>query len=584
SGDEPHYLLITYSLLHDRDLKVQNNYGARDYRSFYDGKVEPRLAFGTAYPVHGIGVPLLLLPGFAAGGLWGVLVTEAALAALLLTAIYGAALRLTSSPSAALFALTAFGLTSPALFLSVSAYPELPAALAVALALRRLLDREPPGALAASIWALALGALPFFHVKFLPLGALLVAAFACRFVRAGWPFLRALALGVGISSVSFLFFSFSTTGSFDPTASYGRQRIFLDRIPIGIAGLLFDQEFGLLLNAPVYLLGLAGIVTLFRRSRLLGGFSLLAVLAISIPGAAHPLWSGGTSAPARFLFPALPLMAVAAASLLEREGDIGVGRWAPWLLASSVGIALSMLLLPGGPYFLNGRDGRGQVWEALSSSWDLTDTLPSLVRSDPRSLATAAGLGLLVLMALGAQVRRLRGLRAAPLAALLLLAVWALDWAGPSRSRDLEPHWVSDIMNDLSRSAGERFIALPSYERLSPEAIAARVSLPLEAFPDDGDPRHWWSREYALPAGRFRLSGAPPVGVTFYNGAGVFQSDGLVFSSDVALGRFRLRARHLFEPPRIFLLEPRRSKLTALATISIGASFDQRLHALDDEV
>jgi hypothetical protein len=200
---------------------------------------------------------------------------------------------------------------------------------------------------------------------------------------------------------------------------------------------------------------------------------------------------------------------------------------------------------------------------------------------------TAAGLGLLLLLALGAQVRRTRGLPVAPLAALLLLAAWAVDWAGASRSRNLEAHFVSDIMNRLARKEGERFVALPSRERLSREALAARVSLPLEAFPDDGDPRHWWSREYSLPAGRFRLSGAPPVGVTFYNGAGVFQSDGLLFSSDVALGRFRLRARHVFEPPRIFLVEARPSKLTALATISIGSTGSTgnlRLHALDDEV
>lgn len=581
SGDEPHYLLITYSLLHDLDFEVQNNYGARDYRSFYDGKVEPQLAVGTPYPVHGIGVPLLLLPGFAVGGLYGVLATEAAIAAFLLAAIYEAALRLTASPSAALFALAGFGLTSPALFLSVSAYPELPAALAVALSLRRLLDPESPSAFAAFSWTLALGALPFFHIKFLPLAGLLIAAFAYRFARERRSTLLSLVAGTAVSAASFLFFVFFTTGSLDPTASYGRTRIFLDRVPLGVEGLLFDQEFGLLLNTPVYLLGLAGLVTLFRRSRVLGAFALLALLAIWIPGAAHPLWSGGTSAPARFLFPALPLMMVAAASLLEREREIGVGRWAPWLLASSVGVGLSMLFLPGGPYFLNGRDGRGQVWEALSSSWDLTDYLPSLVRADPRSLASATGLSLLLLLVLVAQIRRARGFPLAPLSGMLLLAAWAHDRTGVSRSRELEPHWASHVMRHLSVGAEESFLALPSFERLTREALTERVSLPLDALSGDGDPRHWWSRTYSLPAGRFRLSGAPPIGITFYNGEGAIQSDDLVFSSQVALGRFRLRARNLFEPPRLFLVEPRPSALEALSTIPAAGL---RLHSLDDEV
>ena len=584
SGDEPHYLLMTYSLLHDFDLAVQNNYGAEDYRSFYQGKIGPRLVAGTPYSVHGVGVPLLLAPGYAALGLFGVLLTEALISALLLRALYLASLKITASPSVSLAAVAGFGLTSPALFLSVSAYPELPAALVAALAVLRLLDSESPAASAAFGWTLALGALPFFHLKFLPLAGILNVAFVYQFGRRRKSPLAWLALGAAVSLLSFLLFTFLTLGSFDPTVSYGRQRIFLARVPLGIAGLLFDQEYGLLLHAPVYLLGFAGIVTLFRRNALLGTVSLLVLLSVAIPGAAHPLWSGGTSPPARFLFPALPLMAIAAAALLEREREIGAGRWASWLLATSVPLGLSMVFLPGGPFFLNARDGTGRIWEALSTSWNLPDYLPSIVRADPRSLATAAGLFLLVLLAIGAQIRRARGFRVAPLFGALLLAAWAHDRTGLSRSRELEPHWVSRVMDRLSRGGKEGFLALPSFERLSRPALAARVSLPLEALSGDGDPLHWWSRAYSLPAGRFRLSGAPPTGITFYNGEGAFQSDDLVFTSEVALGRFQLRARNLFEPPRIFLLAPRPSSFEGLVALATLSDEGLRFHALDEEV
>ncbi|MGH9392458.1 MAG: hypothetical protein ACRD1Z_22880, partial [Vicinamibacteria bacterium] len=195
SGDEPHYLLMTYSVLHDFDLAVQNNYGAEDYRSFYQGKIGPRLAAGTPYSVHGIGVPLLLLPGYAAFGLFGVLLTEALISALLLRAIHQTSLRITASPSASLAAVAGFGLTSPALFLSVSAYPELPVALVAALAVLRLLDPESPRAVAAFGWTLALGALPFFHLKFLPLAGILIAAFAYQFGRRRESSLAWLAFG-----------------------------------------------------------------------------------------------------------------------------------------------------------------------------------------------------------------------------------------------------------------------------------------------------------------------------------------------------------------------------------------------------
>jgi hypothetical protein len=578
SGDEPHYLLITYSLLHDRDFEVQNNYSALDHQHFYRGKIEPRLASGTPYSVHGIGLPLLLLPGFAAFGLIGVLLTEALLSALLLCAIYQASLRMTSSASASLAAALGFGLTSPALFLSVSAYPELPAALIASLTVLRLSKSDSGRGLSIFGYSLALGALPFFHVKFLPLAVLLIAAFA--FELKGKRLRVWLAAGAGISMGAFLLFTLVTFGSLDPTASYGRQRIFLDRVPLGIAGLLFDQEYGLLLHAPFYLLGFAGIVTLFRRRASWGLLTLLALLSISIPGAAHPLWSGGTSPPARFLLPALPLLSIAAAALLSREREIGVGRLAPWLFASSIVLALSMLFLPGGPFFLNARDGTGRIWEALSTPWNVADYLPSLVRADLRSIASACALFVFFLAAVGAQILRIRGIAAASVAGVLLLGAWAHDITGVPHSTDLEPHWVSRVMHNLSERGEGHFLALPSFETLSGESLAAQVSLRLEAFPDDGDPRHWWSRAYSLPAGRFRLSGAGPEGVTFFNGESAFQSGSLEFSSAVALDRFRLRARRPAEPPRLFLLEPRPPTLVAVATL---AGDGARLHAVDDE-
>jgi hypothetical protein len=410
-------------------------------------------------------------------------------------------------------------------------------------------------------------------VKFMPLGAILLAALAYRFGRSVWP--------AAVSLASFLLVTFLMFGSFDPTASYGRQRLFLAGVPRGIAGLLFDQEYGLLLHGPFYLLGLAGIVTLFRRSPLLGATSLIAFLAVLVPGAAHPLWSGGTSPPARFLFPALPFLAIGAGALLGREREIGVGRWAPALLAWTIALGFSMLFLPGGPFFLNARDGSGRVWEALSSSWSLPDYLPSLIASDPRSIVSVAGLVAILAAAILAQLRKTRGFPSATLLGALLLGAWAHDRTGVPRSKELETRWVSRVLHRLADGSGENFLALPAFERISLENLLERVSLPLKAAPDDGDPRHWWSRAYALPAGRYRVAGAPPVGITFYNGEAAFASDDPVFETRIAFGRFRLRARNLFELPRLFVLEPRRASEVALATLPAGRL---RLHALDDEV
>ena len=40
-GDEPHYLAATQSLLHDFDLKVENNYANGDYLQYFPGHLEP---------------------------------------------------------------------------------------------------------------------------------------------------------------------------------------------------------------------------------------------------------------------------------------------------------------------------------------------------------------------------------------------------------------------------------------------------------------------------------------------------------------------------------------------------------------
>jgi hypothetical protein len=579
SGDEPHYLLVTYSLLHDRDLEVQDNYAQEDYRHFYGGTIGAHLGEGTRYSVHGVGVSLLLLPGFALGGLAGVAVTEALVAALLLGAIYSLAFELTGSGKAASFGATAFGLTSPALFLSVSAYPELPAALVVTLAARRLVREDVPSARTALLWSLLLGVLPFFHVKFVPLAALLFAALVLRFGLRLRPSLYGLVAGAALSLLAFLLFSFWTAGSFDPTASYGRQRVFLDRIPLGTAGLLFDQEFGLLPSSPVYLLGLAALASLLRRKRILGVVALLAFLAVLIPSAAHPLWTGGSSPPARFLFPGLPLLMVAAACLVAREPEAGIGSWAPSLLAVSLALSFAMLFLSGAPLYLNARDGRGQVWEALSSSWDLADYLPSLVEADSRSLFVAVGLGFVVLAAIAAQAA-LRRLRLPAFAVVLLLGAWAQDLTGVSRSRDLEAPWTLEAMRGLG--GRETFAALPSFQPLSRERVADALALPLLPDPRESDPTSWWSGPYLIPAGRFEVSGIESAAIELYNGEGCFSKGEASFSSNVALGRFRVRAFSLAGAPRLRMREPLPALAEAQRTVALAPG--SRLHGLDDEV
>ena len=75
-GDEPHYLVITQSLLADGDLRIENNHRRGDYRAYTALELKPdflkRGVDGQIYSIHAPGVSVLVLPAFALAGYPGV--------------------------------------------------------------------------------------------------------------------------------------------------------------------------------------------------------------------------------------------------------------------------------------------------------------------------------------------------------------------------------------------------------------------------------------------------------------------------------------------------------------------------------
>lgn len=72
TGDEPHYMLMSYSIIHDRDLDLENNYRNRDFSIYcLYNELTPQLAIrnrgGHWYSRHNIGLPILITPFFWLG-------------------------------------------------------------------------------------------------------------------------------------------------------------------------------------------------------------------------------------------------------------------------------------------------------------------------------------------------------------------------------------------------------------------------------------------------------------------------------------------------------------------------------------
>jgi hypothetical protein len=113
----------------------------------------------------------------------------------------------------------------------------------------------------------------------------------------------------------------------------------------GLTGLLVSPGKGLFVYAPVLLLGIVGMVPLFRRDR--GVFVLIAVLAAVRPlfYAKWAIWHGGVGWGPRFLLPLCVLLIVPAAEAVR--ADRHWRRVMPWRVLGAVfavvGVALSLL-------------------------------------------------------------------------------------------------------------------------------------------------------------------------------------------------------------------------------------------------
>ena len=397
TGDEPHYLVIATSVLRDGDVELANDYDDEHYREFYQGSLEPRhtkyTATGHHYPIHGLGTSLLVAPAFAIAGTAGARATVLAITALGAGFLWSAVRRTTAGQAAAWVALAVLVLQVPFATQSAAIYPD-PVAAAVSCfslwMLCRIERAEPVSTPQFALFGLALSTLPWLHIRL----SLIAAAFGAAVVllalgrridanRLAW-FLALPAIGAALWMAS----SYVMFESPNPLVSLRHAGAFTS-IPTSIAGLLTDQEFGLLPFAP----GIAfGVLGLWNRSLPVTSLAgITAVLGTMITTASHD-WFGGTNSPARFLVPVLPALA------------FGVGQW--WSRGSeplrrvclmSVTIGATFLVYGAvagdGRYLVNVPDGRYSLFAWFSDTVDIAALLPSFFKAGnaPSTEALIAG-------------------------------------------------------------------------------------------------------------------------------------------------------------------------------------------------
>jgi hypothetical protein len=343
SGDEPHYLIVAESLWRDGDIDLRNNYRDNHGRRFGVDNLQPELHArdapdGRFLSVHDIGLPVLLLPAYAAATSFADMVPEStlrrfrmsrglfaySLLSLLMIGVTATAAALTRSALIAAGAsgglasavVLALWLSPPILSNSFLLFPEPIALLATAAA---LVVATHTGRNTGWLIMLAavLGLLPWFHRKFAVYAAALLLAVALyRKSRGGRLPLRtaiAAATVFALPTGMLAFWMWQQWGHVGGALVLERAPFSLATLRHGSLGLLVDRENGLFVWAPIYLLLPLALVWSWRDN----WPWFLPAAALFLLSAAHDLWWGGFSPAGRFLVPLVPLAAIASFPVLH---------------------------------------------------------------------------------------------------------------------------------------------------------------------------------------------------------------------------------------------------------------------------
>ncbi len=422
-GDEPFYLLVTESLVHDHDLDLRNQFRDISHSATRRPDLKPQYGDpvgreGQQYSRTELFLSILLIPGFVLGGLKGAVATLAIFGALLVrsTVRWMEEEGVADATTRAIFPLFAFA--PPVVFYSARIWPEVPGALAFVEALRGVRQRRPRR------WILALTGLVLLKLRFILVALPLLLATIRR---------RRHAVIAAVVIAIPLVIAWAISGS---AAGVHAWRELLPYAPSlylnGLFGLLLDGAAGLLFQAPFYLLG---ILALSRWRESPEGFRLgcLAAVLYVLYLVPRSEWYGGWSPPLRYIVVFTPVLALGAASIWRRINPAVIGLIAIW----SIGIVIHGATFPWRLFHIaNGENPAGEALSRMYES-DFSRLFPSFIRVNDAALV--AGIALVIAMIGFAFAGRIRVPSMLVVAACAALLAWGYQ-AGrqPGRVVELE--------------------------------------------------------------------------------------------------------------------------------------------------
>lgn len=353
TGDEPFYVMTALSLAHDGDLDESNNYAQGDYRSFYPPdplpagwqgwpafprELPPHPAHSVRpglYSKHGLGVALLIAIPYLLGGRLATIIFLNLIAALVAANIVSLARRYGLGWLAAILLTLPLVFANPLMSYAYLIFPEIFAALALIYAFRRAREHENNGWQWFGIGC-AIAILPWLHARFIPavlgLAAILIGSW---WRERSWQRRLAGLLPPLFSAVALVSYYVAIYGKpFPSTEDHAGFNYPIEIVNAGF-GLFLDEQWGLLIHAPIYILAAVGFGVLWRVRRGDAGALLAVVVPYLALVAFYRVWWGEWGPAARYLTPIAPLMIAP------------IACWASRARRALVGLAVVVLGVPG---------------------------------------------------------------------------------------------------------------------------------------------------------------------------------------------------------------------------------------------
>lgn len=317
TGDEPHYLLLTDSLVRDHDVAVLNNY-------MIDTPVKQATDLNLAafenlsnhtvgqFSLHNVALPFLLAIPYAVAGVGGAKLFLALLAGLWPFLIYAALFEITKSRGWSVIVALTLAVGLPFSAAANQVYPDPLAGMIIfGLTWKLFPGLQSPAQQSLSRlrlipFSLGIGFLPWLHIRFAAPAVLLLLARTYvtarhhtgkrdRLIQYLVPVIVLIVSLVGVGIYDYVAYS-NFLGPYSQGSLGNSFRV----STMIFLGLHWDQAHGMFMQQPLLLLGLAGLAPLIKANW--RGAILIALLYLSVilPNAMHPVWYGGFSFVGRF--------------------------------------------------------------------------------------------------------------------------------------------------------------------------------------------------------------------------------------------------------------------------------------------